>query len=136
MIEQKTQIPPLRLIAWEVTRACNLACKHCRAEACENPDENELTTAEAKQLISSFPETGKPIIIFTGGDPMMRADIYELLAYAKSLGLVCAFSPNGTLITEKNAKKFERRFYRLRIPPHSGYNSREGPTARLVSARR
>ena len=60
-------MPPLRLIAWEVTRACNLACKHCRAEACLDPWPGEFDTAEAKALIDTFPQTGSPIIIFTGG---------------------------------------------------------------------
>lgn len=95
--------PPCRLIAWEVTRSCNLACKHCRAEAHPEPYEGELTTEEAKRLIDTFPQVGNPIVIFTGGDPMMRPDVYELVAHAHSLGLPCAFSPNGTLITEETA---------------------------------
>lgn len=99
--------PPCRLIAWEVTRSCNLACRHCRAEARTEPYEGELSTKEALNLIDTFPQVGKPIIIFTGGDPMMRKDVYELVAHAKSKGLVCAFSPNGTLITPDNAQKLK-----------------------------
>jgi len=95
--------PVCRLIAWEVTRSCNLACKHCRAEAHTEPYEGELSTSEAKALIDTFPEVGNPIIIFTGGDPMMRADVYELISYATAKGLRCVFSPNGTLITAANA---------------------------------
>ena len=97
--------PACKLIAWEVTRSCNLACKHCRAEAHPEPYPGELDTAEAKALIDTFPEVGKPIIIFTGGDPMMRPDVYELVAYAHAKGLPCAFSPNGTLITAELAEK-------------------------------
>lgn len=97
--------PVCRLIAWEVTRSCNLACKHCRAEAHTAPYPGELSTAEARALIDTFPQVGNPIIIFTGGDPMMREDVYELIAYAKSKGLHCAFSPNGTLITPETARK-------------------------------
>ncbi|MDO5483325.1 MAG: radical SAM protein, partial [Desulfovibrionaceae bacterium] len=89
--------PACKLIAWEVTRSCNLACKHCRAEAHPEPYPGELSTAEAKALIDTFPAVGKPIIIFTGGDPMMRPDVYELVAYTHAKGLPCAFSPNGTL---------------------------------------
>lgn len=96
--------PVCRLIAWEVTRSCNLACKHCRAEAHPEPYPGELSTAEAKALIDTFPQVGNPIIIFTGGDPMMRPDVYELVAYAHGRGLTCAFSPNGTLITPENAR--------------------------------
>lgn len=99
--------PACRLIAWEVTRSCNLACKHCRAEAHTEPYPGELSTAEAKALIDTFPLVGNPIIIFTGGDPMMRADVYDLIAYAASKGLHCAFSPNGTLITPENARKIK-----------------------------
>ena len=94
--------PTCKLIAWEVTRSCNLACKHCRAEAHPEPYPGELDTAEAKALIDTFPEVDKPIIIFTGGDPMMRADVYELAAYARDKGLRCVMSPNGTLITPES----------------------------------
>ena len=91
--------PELRLIAWEVTRACNLACKHCRAEANPEPFPGELTTHEAKELIDSFPRTGSPIIIFTGGEPLLRSDVFELSAYAKGKGLRCVMATNGTLLT-------------------------------------
>ena len=99
--------PACRLIAWEVTRSCNLACKHCRGEAHPEPYPGELSTAEAKALIDTFTQVGNPIIIFTGGDPMIRPDVYELVAYAHSKGLPCAFSPNGTLITPETAKKIK-----------------------------
>ena len=97
--------PACKLIAWEVTRSCNLACKHCRAEAHLEPYEGELDTTEAKALIDTFPEVGNPIIIFTGGDPMMRQDVYELMRYATDKGLRCVMSPNGTLITPETAAK-------------------------------
>ena len=67
----------------------------------------ELSTEEAKALIDTFPSVGNPIIIFTGGDPMMRPDVYELVAYAHNKGLTCAFSPNGTLITPELARKIK-----------------------------
>ncbi len=99
--------PKCRLIAWEVTRSCNLACKHCRAEAHTEPYEGELSTEEAKALINTFTEVGDPIIIFTGGDPMMRKDVYELASYARTKGLRCVMSPNGTLIDAEQAKKIK-----------------------------
>ena len=99
--------PVCRLVAWEVTRSCNLACKHCRAEAHPEPYPGELSTDEAKALIDTFPQVGNPIIIFTGGDPMMRPDVYELVAYTHSKGLTCAFSPNGTLITPESARRIK-----------------------------
>ena len=96
-------VPPLRLIAWEVTRSCNLACKHCRAEAHLDPYPGELDTQQAKALIDTFPETGNPIIIFTGGEPLLRPDIFELVTHANDKGLRCVMAPNGTLITAENA---------------------------------
>ena len=97
--------PKCRLIAWEVTRSCNLACRHCRAEAHPEPYPGELSTAEAKALIDTFPEVGSPIIIFTGGEPTMRGDVYELASYARDKGLRCVMSPNGTRITPEVARK-------------------------------
>lgn len=108
--------PKCRLIAWEVTRSCNLACKHCRAEAHPEPYPGELTNAEAKALIDTFPEVGSPIIIFTGGEPTLRPDVYELAAYARDKGLCCVMSPNGTRITPEEARKIkEAGFQRCSI---------------------
>jgi len=100
-------VPACRLIAWEVTQACNLACKHCRAEARTTPAPDELSHEEALSLIDTFPAVGSPIVIFTGGEPMMRPDVYELASYARDRGLRCVMSPNGTLITPETAKKIK-----------------------------
>ena len=97
--------PICRLIAWEVTRSCNLACRHCRAEAHPEPYDGELSTAEAKALIDTFPQVGNPIVIFTGGEPMLRPDVYDLIRYTTDRGLRCVMAPNGTLISESEAKK-------------------------------
>jgi len=99
--------PACRLIAWEVTRSCNLACKHCRAEAHPDPYEGELSTSEGKALIDTFHAVGNPILIFTGGDPMMRADVYELMDYATNKGFRVVMSPNGTLISSETAKQIK-----------------------------
>ncbi|MFO8031489.1 MAG: heme b synthase [Desulfohalobiaceae bacterium] len=104
MHNQPLETPELRLLAWEVTRACNLACKHCRAEANPYPSPEELSTQEAKEFISSIREVGRPILIFTGGEPLLRADIFELVAYAKTKGLKCVMAPNGTLLDQANIK--------------------------------
>lgn len=97
--------PACRLIAWEVTRSCNLACRHCRAEAHPEPYPDELSHEEALALIETFPQTGRPIVIFTGGEPMLRPDVYELVRAVHDRGLTCAFSPNGTLITAETARR-------------------------------
>jgi heme b synthase len=99
--------PACRLIAWEVTRSCNLACKHCRAEAHPEPYEGELSTEEAKALIDTFPAVGNPIIIFTGGEPLLRSDVFELVPYAKAKGLRCVMAPNGTLLSEENVARIK-----------------------------
>ncbi len=83
-------------IAWEITRACAFACKHCRADAQHSRDPRELTTQEGFQLIDRLAEFGSPILIFTGGDPMMRPDLYELIAYSTEKGLRCSLTPTAT----------------------------------------
>ncbi len=86
-------------IAWEVTRACAYACVHCRADAQHKRDPRELTTAEARALIDRLAAFGNaPILIFTGGDPMMRPDLFELIAYATQKGLRCSLTPTATAL--------------------------------------
>ena len=85
-------------IAWEVTRACAYACVHCRADAMHTPDPNELKTEEAMHLIDRLADFGSPILIFTGGDPMMRKDLYDLIAYATQKGLRCSLTPTATAL--------------------------------------
>ena len=85
-------------IAWEVTRACAYACVHCRADAMHTPDPNELNTEEAMHLIDRLAEFGSPILVFTGGDPMMRKDLYQLIAYATQKGLRCSLTPTATAL--------------------------------------
>jgi radical SAM protein len=86
-------------IAWEVTRACAYACVHCRADAMHTPDPNELTTEESLRLIDRIAAFGNnPILIFTGGDPMMRKDLHELIAYATHKGLRCSLTPTATAL--------------------------------------
>lgn len=86
-------------IAWEVTRACAYACVHCRADAQPQRHPDELTTEEAFRLIDQLAEFGtRPILIFTGGDPMMRRDLFDLIAYATEKGLRCALTPTATAL--------------------------------------
>jgi radical SAM protein len=82
--------------AWEVTRACAYACIHCRAEAQPKRDPRELTTDEGFRLIDELVDVGRPILIVTGGDPMMRPDLLDLIRYAAARGLRVALSPTAT----------------------------------------
>jgi len=85
-------------IAWEVTRACAYACVHCRANAQHHRDPNELSAREAYQLIDRLSAFDNPILIFTGGDPMMRPDLFDLIAYATQKGLRCSLTPTATAL--------------------------------------
>jgi AdoMet-dependent heme synthase len=94
-----------RLIAWEVTRSCNLACIHCRASAQNRPYEGELNTDEALAFLDNVATLGRPIIILTGGEPLLRPDIFEIAAYGKAKGFRMTMAPNGTLITPEKARQ-------------------------------
>lgn len=85
-------------IAWEVTRACAFACVHCRADAQHVADPNELNHAEGRALLERFKAFGNPIVIFTGGDPMMRRDLFDLIRYATDLGLRASLTPTATAL--------------------------------------
>jgi radical SAM protein len=85
-------------IAWEVTRACAFACVHCRADAQHQRHPEELTSAEGRALIERFKAFGNPILVFTGGDPMMRRDLFELITYATQIGLRCSLTPTATAL--------------------------------------
>ena len=76
-------------VYWETTRACDLACRHCRAEAAPDADPAELTTAEGRRLLERVAAFGEPLphVVLTGGDPLKRKDLFELVAAARELGL-------------------------------------------------
>jgi len=84
-------------VYWEITRACSLACRHCRAAASPLPDPYELTPAEGLALIDGLAAFDpQPHVIFTGGDPLERADLWDLIAHARGLGLHVSVSPSAT----------------------------------------
>jgi len=97
------------ILFWEVTQACDLVCRHCRAVAMKNVNPHELTTDEGKRLLDKINEfETPPIVIFTGGDILKRGDIFELVEYAINLKLRVAVSPSGTpLLTKDKIKKFK-----------------------------
>ena len=97
-----------RLIAWEVTRSCPLACKHCRAAARPEAYPGELSTAEGRRLLENIASFSRPTIILTGGEPMLRADIYELAAHAHRLGLPVVMAPCGKFVDDAAVARMRR----------------------------
>ncbi|TQD26270.1 12,18-didecarboxysiroheme deacetylase [Methanolobus vulcani] len=95
------------VVVWNVTQRCNLRCVHCYAHSKDMEYKNELTTEEGKALIDDLAEFGCPVILFSGGEPLMRKDLPELAGYARSKGIRAVISTNGTMITEEMAKKLK-----------------------------
>jgi 12,18-didecarboxysiroheme deacetylase len=92
------------VVVWNVTRRCNLKCVHCYAHAKDQEFQNELSTAEGKQLIDDLAAFGAPVLLLSGGEPLVRKDLPELAGYAVKKGMRAVISTNGTLITAKMAK--------------------------------
>ena len=90
------------IVAWEVTAACNLSCGYCRASASRKPDPTELSTTEAISFLDSIAPL-RPMLILSGGEPLLRPDIFLLARHAKSLGLRVSLASNGTTITSHAA---------------------------------
>lgn len=93
------------IVIWEVTRACALSCVHCRAEAQYHRYPDELDTDQAKTLIRDIHAMDNPILVFTGGDPLMRDDLFELTWYAASLGMRVSMMPSATPRVTRDAVK-------------------------------
>ncbi|SES68603.1 12,18-didecarboxysiroheme deacetylase [Methanococcoides vulcani] len=92
------------VVVWNMTRRCNLRCVHCYAHAKDIEFKDELTTEQGKELIDDLAEFGSPVMLFSGGEPLMRKDLPELAEYAISKGMRAVISTNGTLIDEEIAK--------------------------------
>src|SRR4051794_10932404 len=106
LLADAPEAPPLRLVFWETTVGCNLACSHCRRlEVSRELSKQDLTTAQSKQLIRSLPETGKPILVFSGGEPLMRPDVFELAEEAARVDIPIALATNGTIMNEQVAAR-------------------------------
>ncbi len=92
------------IVFYETTRACDLACKHCRADAQKACDPNELTTWAAKRLVDQLTQFPKPpLLVLTGGDPLKRRDIFEIVDHARSAGLSVAMTPSATPLVTRDA---------------------------------
>lgn len=93
------------VVVWNITRRCNLRCIHCYSDSGDRKYSGELTTQEAKQFIKDIAEFKVPVLIFSGGEALLRDDIFDLIETAKKYKLRVVLSTNGTLITQKIAKK-------------------------------
>jgi len=98
----------LLMVAWEITRSCNLYCAHCRASATQGTYQDELSTEECFRLIDEILKVGRPVLILTGGEPLLRHDIVDIGKYATEHGLRVVIGSNGTLITERIAKELKQ----------------------------
>jgi AdoMet-dependent heme synthase len=94
------------IISWNTTKACNLKCEHCYRDA-GGKDKNELSTAEGKDLLLEIAKAGFKIAILSGGEPLLRKDIFELISYASSVGLRPVLGTNGVLFTPEIVRKLK-----------------------------
>ncbi|UCG11303.1 MAG: 12,18-didecarboxysiroheme deacetylase [Deltaproteobacteria bacterium] len=92
------------VVVWNATRRCNLKCVHCYAHATDEASQQELSTDEGKLLLDDFAQFGVPVVLFSGGEPLVRKDLVELADYAVKLGMRAVISTNGTLITRSVAQ--------------------------------
>ncbi len=97
----------LRMVAWEVTRNCNLSCRHCRAAASSGPYKGELSTEECYRVMDSIGSFSRATVILTGGEPLLRADVVDLVRRGTGQGLVVVMAPNGTLLDRAKASELK-----------------------------
>lgn len=95
------------VVVWNSTKTCNLKCMHCYMKSDAQKYKNELTTIEAKKFIDDLAEFKVPVLLFSGGEPLIRPDFFELAEYAQKAGVRPTLSTNGTLITREVAQKIK-----------------------------
>ena len=95
------------IIVWNITRACNLKCIHCYNDSGSGKNFNDITTEKAKAVLDDLAGFGVPSVLFSGGEPLMRPDLFDLIRYAGQAGLRTVISTNGTLITADVAQKIK-----------------------------
>jgi 12,18-didecarboxysiroheme deacetylase len=95
------------VVVWNMTRRCNLKCVHCYAKAVDEEGVDEIGTAKAKEIIADLAAYGAPVMLFSGGEPLVRQDLVELAHYAVGQGMRAVISTNGTLITKAKAKELK-----------------------------
>ena len=102
IVEERRRRP---VVVWNATKRCNLRCEHCYAAADAEGAPDELSTAEGKALIDDLAAYGVPVLLFSGGEPLVREDLPELVSYADDRGIRPVLSTNGTLLTRENARE-------------------------------
>lgn len=112
----RAPVPPLRLMFWETTKACNLRCQHCRAVPEVERSDVELDTSQALALIDSVAAVARPVLVLSGGEPLYRQDIFDIGAHGRSRGFRMALATNGTLIDRTVARRIrETGFSRVAV---------------------
>ncbi|MDO8472614.1 MAG: radical SAM protein [Dehalococcoidia bacterium] len=101
-------VPGPRIVAWEITRSCNLYCAHCRASATSEKYAGELSTQECFSIINQLKDMGRPMLILTGGEPLERKDFFEIAEYASRKGFRVTTGCNGTLLTPEIAVRMAK----------------------------
>lgn len=95
------------VVVWNMTRRCNLKCVHCYAQAVDPDGKDEISTSKAKEIIDDLAAFGAPVMLFSGGEPLVRKDLVELASYATGKGMRAVISTNGTLITKEKARELK-----------------------------
>ncbi|WP_421901186.1 12,18-didecarboxysiroheme deacetylase [Maridesulfovibrio sp.] len=95
------------VVVWNMTKRCNLKCVHCYAQAVDPDGKDDISTAKAKEIIDDLAAFGAPVMLFSGGEPLVRKDLVELASYATSKGMRAVISTNGTLITKEKARELK-----------------------------
>lgn len=125
----------LHLLFWEITAACNLRCRHCRRlDEVDKPLPGELTTEEGKRFLEDVSRVARPIIVFSGGEPTLRRDLFDLVAHATRLGMQTALATNGTgidrtmarRIADSSVKRVSISFDGTDSPTHDSFRGQKG----------
>ena len=113
----KTDVPPLRLLFWETTAGCNLECSHCRRlDVSHELMKTDMSTVQARKMIDDLAAFARCILVFSGGEPLMRPDVFDLATHARAKGLLIALASNGTLIDGPTARRIaDTGFHRVSV---------------------
>ncbi len=100
-------------IAWEITGRCNLNCIHCRSSSTMGSDQGDFTLDEARSLIDEITSFAKPVVVLSGGEPLLRKDVFEIASYGTAKGLRMALATNGTLVDDEVCEKIKQSGIRI-----------------------